>query len=133
MLVFHYTSIIHDLFSKLYFFVAIQDLSEEESAAFLTFRYEFSREEDIRVRAFRAELVKAKLHEDTILIAKRILDMDINVLVVQEVEDIYVMNSFNKEYLQNLHPHQVLIEGHAPRFIDVALFSKLPLGAVTGF
>jgi|GEM_PF-4616932 len=43
------------------------------------------------------------------------------------------MKSFNKEYLQNLYPHQVLIEGNDPRFIDVALFSKMLLGAAITF
>lgn len=47
--------------------------------------------------------------------------------------DIHVMKSFNKKYLDNLYPHQVLIEGNDPRFIDVALFSKLSLGAVATF
>lgn len=122
----------NNLFARLNFSAAIQNLSEGETAGAMTFRYEFSAD-DIRVRTYRGKLVNAKPHEKTVMMANRILEMDLGVLAVQEVEDIHVMKSFNKKYLQNLYPHQVLIEGNDPRFIDVALFSKLPLGAVTTF
>lgn len=110
---------LNNLFSRFNFSAAIQNLSEGETAGAMTFRYEFSAD-DIRVRTYRGKLVKAKPQDDTIRIAKRILDMDLDVLAVQEVEDIHVMNSFNKKYLDNLYPHQVLIEGNDPRFIHQA-------------
>lgn len=122
----------NNLFARLNFSAAIQNLSEGETAGAMTFRYEFSAD-DIRVRTCRGKLVNAKPHEKTVVMANRILEMDLGVLAVREVEDIHVMKSFNKKYPQNLYPHQVLIEGNDPRFIDVALFSKLPLGAVTTF
>lgn len=123
---------LNNLFSWFNFAAAIQDLSEGETAGVLTFRYEFC-EDEIQVRTFRGKLVKAKPHEDTVIMANRILNMDLDVLAVQEVEDIHVQRSFNKEYLGNLYSHQVLIEGNDPRFIDVALLSALPLGAVTTY
>jgi hypothetical protein len=35
--------------------------------------------------------------------------------------------------LGSLYPHVVLVEGNDPRLIDVAVLSKLPLGAVTSW
>ncbi len=52
-------------------------------------------------------------------------------LAVQEVEDIDILKTFNRDQLGGLYPHQVLVEGNDPRFIDVGLLSKLPIGAVT--
>jgi exonuclease III len=59
--------------------------------------------------------------------------MDADVLAVQEVEDIDILKDFNKKHLNNLYPYRVLIEGNDPRFIDVGLLSKLPVGAVTSY
>jgi endonuclease/exonuclease/phosphatase family metal-dependent hydrolase len=77
------------------------------------------------------KLVKAKNDKDTATIAKRIIAMDADVLAVQEVEDIDILKGFNTKHLANLYPYRVLIEGNDPRFIDVSLLSKLPIGAVT--
>ena len=50
---------------------------------------------------------------------------------VQEVENIDILREFNREYITNPYPYQVLIEGNDPRFIDVGVLSRLPIGAVT--
>lgn len=59
--------------------------------------------------------------------------MDVDVLAVQEVENIDILKDFNRQHLNNLYPHRILIEGNDPRFIDVGLLSKLPVGAVSSF
>ena len=69
---------LNNLFSRFNFSAAISDLSEGETAGAMAFRYEFSAD-DIRVRTYRGKLVKAKPQDDTIQIAKRILDMDLDV------------------------------------------------------
>jgi endonuclease/exonuclease/phosphatase family metal-dependent hydrolase len=59
--------------------------------------------------------------------------MDVDVLAVQEVEDIDILRDFNRRHLGNMYAFQVLIEGNDPRYIDVGLLSKLPVGAITSF
>ena len=56
---------------------------------------------------------------------------DVDVLAVQEVENIDILRKFNREYLDSTYKFQVLVEGNDPRFIDVGILSKLPIGAVT--
>jgi len=80
MLELHYTSIIHDLFSKVYFSVAIQDLSEGEAAGVLMFRYESSAD-DIRIFKFRGKVANAKHQEELFVINDQILDMDIAAVI----------------------------------------------------
>jgi hypothetical protein len=55
------------------------------------------------------------------------------VLAVQEVEDIDTLKRFNAEDLGGRYRWVALIEGNDPRLIDLALLSKLPLGAVTSW
>ncbi len=59
--------------------------------------------------------------------------MDLDVLAVQEVEDIGTLKRFVIDNLGGLYPHVVLVEGNDPRLIDVAVLSKLPIGAVTSW
>jgi endonuclease/exonuclease/phosphatase family metal-dependent hydrolase len=56
-----------------------------------------------------------------------------DVLAVQEVEDKFTLDSFNAEDLGGRFPHRVLVEGNDPRFIDVGLMSRLPLGEVRSY
>ena len=59
--------------------------------------------------------------------------MGADVLAVQEVEHIGILNEFNSKHLNNAYRYRVLIEGNDPRFIDVGILSKLPIGAVTSY
>jgi exonuclease III len=59
--------------------------------------------------------------------------MNVDVLAVQEVEDIDTLRQFNREHLNGMYPHIVLVEGNDPRLIDVGVMSKLPIGAVTSW
>jgi len=59
--------------------------------------------------------------------------MDLDVIALQEVEDIGTLKRFVIDNLGSLYPHAVLVQGNDPRLIDVAVLSKLPLGAVTSW
>jgi endonuclease/exonuclease/phosphatase family metal-dependent hydrolase len=86
---------------------------------------------ELKVRTFMGRLVKGKDPSDTTEIARRIVDvMKADVLAVQEVEHIEILKQFNREYLRNLYPHIVLIEGNDQRLIDVGIMSKLPIGII---
>ena len=84
-------------------------------------------------RTYKGKLVKGKNPKDTQRVAKRILEMDVDVLALQEVEDVGTLRNFVRDYLDNRYRHIVLIEGNDPRLIDVALVSKLPLGQATSW
>ena len=49
---------------------------------------------------------------------------------MQEVEDIDTLRFLASNELGGRYPHVVLIEGNDPRLIDLAVLSRLPLGAV---
>ncbi len=83
---------------------------------------------DVQARTFMGRLVKAKDPDDTADFARRIREMDLDVLAVQEVEHIEILRAFNRDNLGRLYPHVALIEGNDPRMIDVGVLSKLPLG-----
>lgn len=122
---------LNNLFSRFNFQGALSEIKKSGPSGSLTIRYEFTDEKDYRIRTFYGKLVKAKDAEDTTTIAERIKTIDVDVLAVQEVENIAILKEFNRDYLEGLYPYRVLIEGNDPRFIDVGLLSKLPLGAIT--
>lgn len=123
---------LNNLFSRFNFQGAIEAIQDTDGAAgSITVRYEFTDPTTFRIRTFLGKLVKAKDPEDTQTIADRILEMDVDVLAVQEVENIEILRKFNQDKLGGLYPFNVLIEGNDPRFIDVGVLSKLPVGAVT--
>ena len=123
---------INNLFSRFNFQGVVDEIEEADGAAgAVTIRYEFTDPGNIRVRTFLGRLVKKKDPRDVERVVERILAMDADVLALQEVENIAILREFNEEQLGGLYAHQVLIEGNDPRFIDVALLSKLPLGAVS--
>jgi endonuclease/exonuclease/phosphatase family metal-dependent hydrolase len=57
----------------------------------------------------------------------------VDVWAVQEVEDIDTLRFFAATELGGRYPYLVLIEGNDPRLIDLAVLSRLPLGAVTSW
>ena len=122
---------LNNLFSRYNFRGAISEIKSGDGA--LTVRYEFTDQGDFRIRKFMGKLVKAKKVTDTAKIAQRILEMDLDVLAVQEVENIDILKEFNRDELNGLYDHIVLIEGNDPRLIDVGIMSKFPLGAVGSF
>jgi endonuclease/exonuclease/phosphatase family metal-dependent hydrolase len=125
---------LNNLFSRFNFSGAIKEIQSASGAAgAVTVRYEFTDPDNIRIRTFLGKLVRAKSAKDTGRVAQRIVAMDLDVLAVQEVENIEILREFNRDNLGGLYPFQVLIEGNDPRFIDVGVLSKLPIGAVTSF
>lgn len=87
---------------------------------------------EVAVRTFMGRLIRQKDDSETNEIGRRIRDtINADVLAVQEVEHFEVLKQFNKEKLGRLYPHMALIEGNDVRLIDVAILSKLPLGAIT--
>lgn len=122
---------LNNLFSRFNFQATISSIQEGDAA--ITMRYEFTDEANYRLRTFMGKLVKAKEKRATEKIRDRILAMDVDVLAVQEVENIDILKEFNRDELGGLYDHVVLVEGNDPRLIDVAIMSKLPLGAVASF
>jgi hypothetical protein len=43
------------------------------------------------------------------------------------------LREFNREYLNGMYGHVVLIEGNDPRLIDLGVLSKYPIGAITSW
>lgn len=122
---------LNNLFSRFNFRGAITKIKKGDGA--MTVRYEFADEATYRIRTYKGKLVKSKDEKDTEKIAQRLLDIDVDVMAVQEVENIDILKEFNRDYLGGLYRHLVLVEGNDPRLIDVAVLSKLPIGAVTSF
>jgi endonuclease/exonuclease/phosphatase family metal-dependent hydrolase len=123
---------LNNLFSRFDFQGAI-DALHGAPAEDVSFHYEFTDPADVRIRTFHGRLVKAKDEADTRTIAERIREMDVDVLAVQEVENIDILRQFNREHLDGMYATQVLIEGNDPRFIDVGILSKLPVGAISSY
>ncbi len=121
----------NNLFSRYNFQGEIQAIAAGDNSVEAV--YEFTDPTSYRLRTFMGRLVKGKNPQDTVRIATRIAEIDVDVLAVQEVEDIGTLRRFVIDNLGSLYPHVVLVEGNDPRLIDVALLSKLPLGAVTSW
>ncbi len=119
---------LNNLFSRFNFRAEVDaDPGDAPGGITLTFDHH-----EISVRTFMGRLVRAKDSDDTTEIARRITDvMDVDVLAVQEVEHIEILKRFNRDHLDNLYPHVVLIEGNDQRLIDVGILSKLPIGVIT--
>jgi hypothetical protein len=84
-------------------------------------------------RTYMGRLVRGKPERDTEQIANRIRQANLDVLAVQEVEDVVTLRGFGQEWLNGLYPYSVLVEGNAPRLIDLAVLSKLPIGGITSW
>ena len=125
---------LNNLFSRYNFRASVSALrAAEPGAEDVAVAYTFDESSGYVLRSFQGRLIEGKDPGETQAIANRILAMDVDVLAVQEVEDIAVMRQFNDRYLEGRYAEVVLIEGNDPRLIDVGVFSKLPVGAVTSF
>ena len=124
---------LNNLFSRWNFRGAIDAIDHGGTDAAVTVRYNFDDLVNFRVRTFRGRLITEKDEVDTERIAARVISMDLDVLAVQEVENIGVLRQFNRDELGGAYRHHVLIEGNDPRFIDVGVLSKLPIGGVTSY
>jgi predicted extracellular nuclease len=113
---------LNNLFSRFNFSAAVSAI--QEGGGGITVRYEFTEEDNFRLRTYRGSLVKAKKSADTEKVVERIIDMDLDVVAVQEVENIDILKEFNLDNLNGLYKHTVLIEGNDPRLIDVGVLSS---------
>jgi endonuclease/exonuclease/phosphatase family metal-dependent hydrolase len=117
---------LNNLFSRYNFQAEIAALPPHEAGGIeLTFS-----QGDVQARTFMGRLVKAKAPGETADIARRIREMNVDVLAVQEAEHVEILRGFNRDHLGGLYPHVVLVEGNDPRMIDVGVLSKLPLGPI---
>lgn len=124
---------LNNLFSRYNFRGEIDAIKKHDTELDSTISYTFTEGDTFRVRTFRGKLVKGKPKKGRNVIARRIKEMDVDVLAVQEVEDIDTLNRFAREELKGMYPYRVLLEGNDPRLIDVGVLSKLPIGAVTSW
>jgi endonuclease/exonuclease/phosphatase family metal-dependent hydrolase len=88
-----------------------------------------------RTNPLSGKLVYEKSADARATLARRILEMDVDVLAVQEVEDVKTLEGFarSEALAAQGYRHIVLVEGNDQRLIDVGLLSRLPLGAVTSW
>jgi endonuclease/exonuclease/phosphatase family metal-dependent hydrolase len=86
-----------------------------------------------RTNPYDGRVVYRKTPEAQRTLAERIKAIDVDVLALQEVENIEALEEFVEEQALRDYRHRVLVEGNDERLIDVALLSKLPLGAVTSW
>lgn len=128
---------LNNLFDRFNFEVEINALPPEERAIHTETEI-VPGEPPGRARSFKGRLIKEKPLAERLRLAERIREMDLDVLCAQEVEDIVALRAFagarvKDGGLRGRYPHLALIEGNDPRFIDVAVLSKRPLGAVTSW
>lgn len=118
---------LNNLFSRFNFRAEI-DTAPDDFPGGISFTFE---NDDVKVRTFMGRLIRAKDKKDRDKVARRIIEMDVDVLAVQEVEHIGILKEFNRDSLKGLYPHVVLIEGNDRRLIDVGILSKFPIGKIT--
>ncbi len=122
---------INNLFSRFNFKGRVDAILSGDTT--LNATYTFDDPADYALRTFMGKLVVEKEASRRKKVADRIKAMDLDVLALQEVEDLPTLESFNSTDLDSLYPYRVLVEGNDKRLIDVALLSKLPIGAVTSW
>jgi len=66
-------------------------------------------------------------------IAEIILESECDILAMQEVENIDVLQDFNRDYLDGSYSDVILIEGNDPRGIDVGVLSKFRISGVRSY
>jgi hypothetical protein len=124
---------LNNLFSRFNFQAQGDDIVEDDPDSGLTATYTFNDPERFRLRTYQGRLVHGKNPADQDTIADRIAAMDLDVLCAQEVEDIDTLRFFVAQHLEGRYRFLVLVEGNDPRLIDLAVLSKLPLGAVASW
>lgn len=80
----------------------------------------------------RGRLVKPKPADHQQALSRRTDRLNADVLAVQEVENMTALREFNA-MLDAPYRFVALIEGNDPRFIDVGVLSRLPIGSATSY
>jgi endonuclease/exonuclease/phosphatase family metal-dependent hydrolase len=88
-----------------------------------------------RTNPYDGRVVFKKKPAATKKLAERIKALDVDVLAVQEVENIEALDEFveGQGLRRAGYRHLVLVEGNDDRLIDIAVISRLPIGAVTSW
>ena len=124
---------LNNLFNRYNFQGVVQGIVDPSATVTGTVEYNFDDPANFRLRTFQGNLVNEKPPAERVILANRLLAIDADVIAVQEVEDIGTLRMFGADHLQSRYPYLALVEGNDPRLIDVAVMSKLPLGAVTSW
>lgn len=120
---------LNNLFSRFNFKSNISSIKSGSQVS-----YTFDKDDHFKIRYFQGKLIKPKSESSSLEVAARIKEMNLDILCVQEVEDVGVLKQFNKDYLgTSKYPFTVLIEGNDPRFIDVGILSRYPIGGITSW
>ena len=124
---------LNNLFNRYNFQGVVSGIVDPSTTVTGSVEYHFDDPANFRLRTFQGQLVKEKAPAQRVILADRLIAIDADVIAVQEVEDIETLRMFATNHLQSRYPYLALIEGNDPRLIDVALLSRLPLGAVTSW
>lgn len=122
---------VNNLFSRFNFKGRVDAILAGDTT--LNVSYTFDDPGDYELRTFMGRLVVEKEDSRRKKVADRIKQMDLDVLALQEVEDLPTLDQFNRFDLGSMYPYRILVEGNDPRLIDVAVLSRLPIGAVTSW
>jgi len=122
---------INNLFSRFNFKGRIEAILSGDTTVNTT--YTFDDPAEYSLRTFMGKLVVEKEASRRQKVAERIKEMDLDVIALQEVEDLPTLEHFNQVDLHAKYPYRILVEGNDPRMIDVAVLSRLPIGAVTSW
>jgi endonuclease/exonuclease/phosphatase family metal-dependent hydrolase len=124
---------VNNLFSRFNFRGELPAAKKGQPAVRSSVTFDLRDPSSFALRTYRGGLVQGKPVAERQIIARRIKDMDADVLAVQEVEDIDTLRRFNRDDLGRMYPFVVLVEGNDPRLIDVGVLSKYPIGAVVSW
>lgn len=122
---------LNNLFGRFNFHGAVDEIEQGHDTVTVT--YTFTDPDDYRLERNSHGLLVAKPADERDTLAGRIGTADLDVLAVQEVEDLDTLRRFNRDHLKGSFGHLALLEGNDPRFIDVAVLSRHPLGATTSW
>ena len=82
---------------------------------------------------FTANNLAFSLHNDDAkrITGQAICKVDADVICLQEVESLPVLERFNSQYLKRMkYKHNILVDSHDPRYIDVAVLSRYPFSYI---
>ncbi|WP_328991007.1 endonuclease/exonuclease/phosphatase family protein [Kribbella sp. NBC_01245] len=124
---------LNNLFDRWNFAGALEVLESGTATVPATYTFDDEHRRRLQLDA-RGKLLVAKPPADTLRVAERLLEPDIDVWVVQEVENADTLRQFNRDHLGNTYPHVMVIDGNdSTRFIDIGVLSRRPLGGMTSW
>ena len=107
--------------------VRVATFNAENLFARYRFRSNFSPTED---DGFTINDLAFSIHDEDSkkITGKAIRESNADIVCLQEVENVGVLDRFNSRYLGGQgYRHQLVVDGHDPRYIDVAVLSRYPI------